>query len=204
LALFAGPALAGYKSRPWTPRSAESYSARLTSERVTIAAEPLYNDALAAQVFDKNDIVSRGIMPLAIVIFNDNDFPVRVEGASIEIITGDEHVHTLAPVDVAARIFQKSSKNIFVSQSPRLPGGERVNSDALADLEHKFLADKTVAAHDKGGGFLYLHSPVPEDLRLYLSNSRVYIPGVYRVDDGSKMIFFEIDLKPALDSSPKK
>jgi hypothetical protein len=32
----------------------------------------LLHHALAAQVFDKDDIGTRGIMPLAIVIFNDN------------------------------------------------------------------------------------------------------------------------------------
>ncbi len=202
LILSASSALGGYKARPWNLRQVDSYAARLTSERITIAAEPLYRDDLAAQVFDKNDMVSRGIMPLAVVIFNDNDFPVRVEGASIELIAGDEHVHTLPPGEVAARIFQKGGKNIFIPQSPRLPG--EVNADALSDLEHKFLGDKVVAAHDKGGGFLYLHLPVSQGLQGYLSKARIYVPGVYREDDGSRMMFFEVDLQAALSNLPGK
>ncbi len=204
LVLCAGSGFGGYKARPWSPRPAESYAAQLTSEGVTIAVEPLYRDDMAAQVFDKNDMVSRGIMPLAVVIFNDNDFPVRVDGASIEVIAGDDHVRTLPPEEVATRIFQKSGKNIFIPQTPRLPGGDRTNPDALTDLEHKFLDGKVVGAHDKGGGFLYFHLPVSQELPAYLSRARVYIPGVYREDNGSEMIFFEIDLKPALGNSPGK
>ncbi len=44
------------------------------SEAITIAIEPLFTDTLAAQVCDKKDTVTRGIMPLIIAIFNDNDF----------------------------------------------------------------------------------------------------------------------------------
>src|SRR5437773_11461533 len=71
--------LAGYKARPWSIRPLESYPSRLTSEGVTIAVEPLFLDSLAAKVFDKNDMVTRGIMPVAILIFNENDFPVMVD-----------------------------------------------------------------------------------------------------------------------------
>ncbi len=202
LCLAALWALAGYKARPWTPRAADKYPARLTSEGVTIAVEPLYKDALAAQAFDKNDMVTRGIMPLAVAIFNDNDFPVTVVSSSIEIIRGEQHIHTLLPGDAASRLF-KGGKGIPIpSPVPRNPtSGERVNPDALDDLEHKFLAEKTVEAHSKGGGFLYLHVP-DEKLAEYLADARVYIPDVYRQDQGTKMIFFEIDLKPAIEAVP--
>jgi hypothetical protein len=62
------------KQRSWQIRTADDYASRLTSEGVTIAVEPLFRDELAAVVFDKNDIVTRGIIPLAVVIFNGNDF----------------------------------------------------------------------------------------------------------------------------------
>jgi len=45
-------AIGGYKARPWTIGAAESYPARLSSEGVTIAVQPLFQDALAARVFD--------------------------------------------------------------------------------------------------------------------------------------------------------
>ncbi len=162
-------------------------------------------DAEAAQVFDKNDIVTAGIMPLAIIIFNDNDFAVRVESDSIEVILADEHVHTLAPAVVVNELFKKGRHQGYGVPSSRMPGsGDSGNPEALRDFELKFLGSKVVPAHGKEGGFLYIHPPVSKDLRPYLSKARVYIPDIYREDNGSKMIFFEFDLKPASDGSPSK
>jgi len=200
LTLALAPSYAGYKARPWNPRPVDSYPARLTSEGVTIAVEPLYRDDLAAQVFDKDDMVTRGIMPLAIIIFNDNDFPIRIEANQIEIIAGDEHVHTLQPGEVVSRIYQKGKKNVWIPQPiPRVPTGGGVNQDALSDIEYKFLGSKYVDPHGKGGGFIYVHPPSEGDILSYLSNSRVYIPDVFRGDTRARMIFFEIELKPATE-----
>jgi len=57
--------------------------------------------------------------------------------------------------------------------------------------------DKIVGPREKGVGFLYLHIN-SDDLAAYLAKSVVYIPNVYRRDNGSRMIFFEIGLEPAI------
>ena len=193
---------AGYKPRPWSVRPRDSYPASLTSEGVTIAVEPLFKDVLAAQVFDKKDILTRGIMPLSVVIFNDNGFPIEVDGLSIELIHEDDRIRTLSPNEVVYRLFKKGDKNVWLPQPiPRVSGGE-LNRDALEDFDHKFLLSKTVGPHDKGGGFIYLHLPDSKNVAAYLSKAAVYIPNVYRQDNGSKLIFFEIELKPAIDAIP--
>jgi len=188
----------GYKARPWTPGERSAYPASLTSEGVTIAAEPLFSDALAARVFDKSDMITRGIMPLALIIFNDNDFPVEVDGLSVELIHDSEHIRTMSPNEIVYRLFRKDS-SWLKAVIPRIPRSE-LNQDALADFDSKFLMEKIVEPHSKGGGFLYLHIN-PTMLGPYLAKSVVYIPNVYRRDDGSRMIFFEIDLEPAIPAS---
>jgi hypothetical protein len=189
------PIWARYKIIPWSVKARENYPASLTSEGVTIAVEPLFTDALAARVFDKPDMVTRGIMPLAILIFNDNDFPVEVDGLSIELIHESEHIRTLSANEVTYRLFRKDKSWLSKTKIPRLSRSE-LNEDALDDFDSKFLMEKIVAPHDKGGGFLYLHID-SDDLVSYLSKSVVYIPNVYRRDNGARMIFFEI----ALDAS---
>jgi hypothetical protein len=189
-----GSGIAGYKSLDWNVSVRDKYPARLTSEGVTIAAEPLFTNALAAQVFDKKDIVTRGIMPLAIVIFNDNDYPIEVDGLSIELIRGDEHFRTLTPEEAVNRVFAKG-KSIFAQSMPKVR-----NAEAQKDFNDKFLMDKTVGPHDKGGGFLYMRIYDPKELAAYLSTATVYIPHVYRGDDGSRLIYFEIELKAAVNA----
>jgi hypothetical protein len=203
--LASAVSFAGYKARPWTIRARDSYPASLTSEGVTIAVDPLFKDLLAAQVFDKNDMVTRGIMPLAVVIFNDNDFPIAVDGSTIALIQGDEHFHTLPVNEVVQRLFRKSTKSVWIPQPvPRVPTVARGNQDALDDFDHKFLGNKMIGGHAKGGGFLYLQIPESKDAAGFLSKARLYIPEVHRQDTGAKMIFFEIDLKPAIDAVPAK
>ncbi len=195
---FAGYGLAGYKARTWILNARDAYPASLTSEGVTIAAEPLYTDALAAKVFDKKDIVTRGIMPLAIAIFNDNDYPIEVDGLSIELIRGEDHFRTLTPVEVVNRLFARDRSRI----NPTIPRGS--NEEALKDFGDKFLMDKAIEPHGKGGGFLYMKVYDPESLPAYLSTAAVYIPNIYRGDDSSRLIYFEIDLKPAVSGRDQK
>jgi hypothetical protein len=201
--LLSSTLLAGYKARPWQIRAADSYPSRLTSEGVTIAAEPLFRNDLAAAVFDNDDIVTRGIIPLAVVIFNDNDFPVRVDAETAEVINGDDRLRTLQPVEVVARVFKKSGKGNWIPQPiPKVSTGDGKNEEALADFDHKFLAGKVIPAHSSGGGFLYISVPA-SDVRTYLSASRLYIPDIYRDDNGSNMIFFEIELKASVEAAPQ-
>lgn len=183
---------AGYKARPWSVNARESYPASLTSEGVTIAVEPLFNDALAAQVFDKNDIVTRGIMPLAILIFNDNDYPVEVDGLSIQLIRDEDHIHTLPPGEVVSKLFGKS--NPLTGQPESRPSNEK----ALEDFENKFLIHKPVSPHSKGGGFVYIPVHKSGSLPDSLVGTLVYIPNVYRRDNDSRLVFFEINLDAAL------
>lgn len=193
-------ALAAYKTRPWTPRSADAYPARLESEKLTIAVEPLFLDTLAAAVFDCKDVVTRGIVPLAVVISNANDFPVVVEGASAELLSGEDRLRTSEPNEVVHRLFARSGKNVWIPNPlPKMPSVDKSNAAAYADFDHKFLGRKVIQAREKGGGFLYLKlSEAVKDVRDYLKRARLYVPDVRRYDTGASMIFFEIELEPAV------
>ena len=73
----------------------ESYASRLTSEGLAVAVVPVFTDALATKTFDKN-IVSDGIMPMAIAISNNNRFGVDVYGNSIELIVKGDHIRPVS------------------------------------------------------------------------------------------------------------
>ena len=187
--------LARYKAPAWEPGPPESYPAFLTSEGVTIAIEPLYTDELAARAFDKKDMITRGIMPFAVVIFNDNDFRVEVSGIDIELIHKDRpdiRIKTMSPNEATWRLSQRD-KTWRTQRIPRLSQNE-LDRDMLEDFDKKFLMKKIVEARGKAGGFLYLHLPEKENAKDFLSGSMFYIPKIYRLDDGSRMIYFEIEL----------
>ncbi len=217
--LIVGPAVllagtlvfAGYKARPWKPRALESYSARQSSQGVTIALDPLFRDAMAAQVFDKNDIVSCGIMPLAVVVFNENDFAVQLNCGTIELIDGEDHLRTREPAEIVPMLFKKTGSRVPIpipvprNPVPRTSGsGSGQLDDPMQDFDHKFLADKTIGPHSTGGGFLYFRVPQIKDLPERLSKASVYIPDVMRIDTGKALMYFEIELKPAIEAGKAK
>jgi len=202
LLLASATLLAGYKARPWNPRPAESYPARLTSEGVTIAADPLFRDDLAGLFFDKDDLVTRGIIPLAVAVFNDNDFPVNIDADTVELISEGTRIRTMLPGEAVARAFQKTGKGVSIPLPiPKLPSSGSSNQEAFQDFEHKFLGGKVVQPHGAGGGFLYFRAP-GGDIDGFFRAAQLYIPDVSRRDDGSRLIFFEIDLKPAVVAAP--
>jgi hypothetical protein len=196
--IFLGTAatmIAGYKARIWNVSARESYPASLISEGVTIAVNPLFNDALAAQVFDKDDIVTRGIMPLEVVIFNDNDHAIEVDGMSIQLIRDEERIRTLTPGEVVSRLYGKGRS--MIGQPKARPPNEK----AREDFDNKFLLHKPIAPHSNGGGFVYIPVYDVGNMASYLSTATVYIPNVYRQDDGCRLVFFEISLNAAFPAA---
>jgi len=206
LLLVGALGLSAYKSKPWTIRPAESYPSRLTSEKVTIAVDPLFLDSLAGQVFDRKDVVTRGVLPVAIAVFNENEFPVEIDGESIELIMGDEKLRSLEPGEVVGRLFQqKGGRKVWIPNPiPKIPSAVGPDTEAFEDLEHKYFASKIVAPRAKGGGFLYFPVRNPNDLRKALEDSRLNIPDLYRQDTGDRLLYFEIELRQAIAAAPKK
>jgi len=191
------------KAPAWEPGPPESYPAFLTSEGVTIAVDPLYTDKLAASVFKQKDMITRGIMPFAVVVFNNNSFPIEISGLEIELIHSkrpDIHIKSISPNEVTWRLSQRK-KEWDTRRVPRLSINE-LDRNMLEDFDRKFFIKKTIAAGGKVGGFLYLHLPENENAVEFLSDALLYIPKIYRLDNGSRMIYFEISLSPAVVQEP--
>jgi hypothetical protein len=203
LLILSCSAIEAYQARPWKIKTSSSYPSRLSSEGVTIAVEPLFLNNLAAQVFDKSDMVTRGIMPLAIVIFNDNDFAVRIDETTIEMVSGERHYRTRMPEEAVALIFKKDSKRSLIPNvGIPLPASGGGDANTMEDFEQKYLGNKTVGPHEQAGGFLYMQLPAFELSRENLAKAVVYIPDIVRIDTRKSLIFFEVDLKPAVDAVP--
>jgi len=208
--LVALPASAGYKLLHWSARAIESYPAQQTNDKVTIAAEPLYTDALAARVFDKKDMLSRRILPLALVIRNDNDFAVELSSECVELILEGRRLKTLDPMQTLHKLYGRPS--LLTAPAPsgknqprQIPSSlPKVPKEAIQDFKQKFFGHKTVFPHFAEGGFLFIPIPHAGDAAAQIANSRVYIPDVNPVGKGNPIMFFEFDLKPAMSAPRKK
>lgn len=202
--LAASPALA-YKGRPFSPRPIGEYPAALASEGLTIGVSPLYSDSLAAKVFDIRDMVKRGIMPLLIIISNDNDFAVDIDGFSVELQLKGNRIAPVGPDQAVIRLFARSRTNreVRVPSPVPFPRVAVSSSDRSAydDFGQKHLGMKRVEAKSTAWGFIYVPAGPLGKLPDSLSEARVYIPELRRVDNKHPLMFFEIDIAPAIDST---
>ena len=110
---------------------------------------------------------------------------------------------------------EEAVQRIFPSAPPRqvrIPGPiplpritvSASNAAAVADFKDKYLGIKRIEANSSAAGFIYLPVERVASLRSDLAEARVYIPNLFRLDNGSPLIFFEINLKPAVDAATKK
>jgi hypothetical protein len=208
LILAAAGVQAAYKILPWNPRAIESYPSRLASEGVTIAVEPLFTDALAARAFNRSDMVTRGIMPLAIIICNSNSFAVEVEGASIELILEEDPLRSLDPLQALQLIFEKKSGGVIPIQVPIPIPRIRIttsNAKACQDFKEKYFGERRrIEPHATAGGFLFMCVTPDREFAKNLAAGRVYVPRLFRGDTGANLLFFEIDLRAAMDAAIRK
>jgi hypothetical protein len=198
---------AGYKIRPWTPRAIDTYPAKLTSEGITIAVDPLFTDALAAKVFDRKDMLARGVMPLGVIIFNSNDFPIEVEGPTVELIHDRNRLRSLEPLYAVRCLYDiQTARKVIIPVPLPIPTItiKQCNADACRDFNQKFLAIKRVEPHATAWGFLFMAVSNIADLRKSLESAFVYIRNIYNGKSGTNMMFFEIDLRPAIVAVPRK
>ncbi len=202
------PIPAGYKVRQYAPLPIESYPSRLSSEGLTVAVEPMFTDALAGKAFDKKDIVARGIMPLAIIILNGNEFAVEVAASTIELLISGNRIRSLSP----ERAFQQIFGQTPIPREVRIPSPVPIpritvyksNAAALDDFNYKYLGIKRIEPQSLAAGFIYLPVKNSPNLRKDLAEARVYIPDLCRADNGAPMMFLEIDLRPAIEAIPPK
>lgn len=200
---------AAYKVRPWRPLPIESYPAKLSSEGITIAVDPLYTNQMAAKVFDNSEILTRGIMPLAVIICNSNNFAVEVDGRAVELVLREDRLRSLDPLQAVQQIYSKKGVRTVAVPSPiplpriKLQSG---NKDAAQDFTQKSLtALSKIYPHSTAGGFVYVAVPPPPfRLPQDLVSAKVYIPKLFRGDNGADLLYFEIDLTPALGTAAGK
>jgi hypothetical protein len=200
---------AGYKAREYAPLPIESYPSRLTSQGITVAVDPMFTDAIASKAFDKKDIVTRGIMPLAIIIFNSNGFAVEVKATSIELIIRGNRIFQVSPEIAMRRILQQTaipSQTVYVPSPIPLPRVAiyKSNTNAYDDFVNKYLGVKRIEPKSLAAGFIYLPVENSANLRENLKEAQIYIPDLRRADTKDSMMFLEIDLKPAVNAIPEK
>ncbi len=187
------PVFAGYKIKEFKPKPAKDYVAHQDFQKLVIAADPRLTEASVLELFDTKKLLDKLIMPVVIVIENNNDFAIRVRAEDILLLDSDGAQIPGMPYDeVLLRLTLKNHLGTYSGRKEILVR-QVGNKDMVKDFEHKYFGEKLIAPHDSDFGVVFFPIPSSGDL----AGTRLYVPKVHNITNDEALMFFEFDLERA-------
>lgn len=194
LALCGAALAAKYKIKPLEPRPAAEYAAHQDFQNVVIGAFAAFAEEEVLTLFDSKKVHEKKVLPVLVVIENNNSFPLQVRDRSIFLILKDgTNVPTMPAGEAFLQIVLKKPPSSYGTHPGVMIGQlRRRNQNLYDDIEHKSLGERLIAPHDSDYGVVFFPRPSEEEME----DLRLYLPEVENVSTSEELIFFEFALKP--------
>jgi hypothetical protein len=175
---------------------ADSYAAHQTNDRVTMGVDPyIFADKVKA-AFGKVDPYQYGVLPVLVVIQNDSDVSIKLDGLHAEYVgpNGD-------------RVDATPARDVRYTQGPSRPGvvpgpgpvhvvGKKNPLDEW-EIEGRALAAQMLPPGQSASGFLYFQTGLQR-------GATIYIRGMRQASTGQELLYFELPLNSDSPEPPKK
>ncbi len=208
LVLALAAPLAGAAQDNSTRPDPSKFPAYASYQGVTIAAVPIPDTPAAERIFGPRAAPTRaGFLPVEVIIFNQRSEIIRVKVGRIKIIGFDNQFEQVDPQAVAEGLYPRpevdrpkpSRLPVPWPRKPKVKKDKKraQREEAEAALRSRQLRTALVAPGGYARGYLYF------DLRgksIDLAGSSLYVPGVEEEATGEQLLFFEISLKPYVET----
>jgi hypothetical protein len=162
-----------------------AYPHHQTSEKVTIAVQPMETDEETREAFGKVNPYRYGVLPVLIVVRNDGTDAIRVDRMkSIYTLPDGSHIEATPAQDVRflRGVRQPTGiPGIGITRQPKNPLAEW-------EIEGRAFAAKMIPAGQTASGFVYFQVPQTS------AAASVYISGMEDPVSGKELYYFEIPL----------
>jgi hypothetical protein len=183
---------AKYKIKNLPIKPASEYASSQDFQSIVIGIYPCETLARTQELFDTKKLREKGILPVLLVIENNNTFPIRLRESDIYLVDKSGTQKPVMPfIDVLLRINLKKPLSNFSSKK-ELTAKKVVDEEMYADFEHKSFGEKLIAPVSSDAGVLFFELYEGESLE----GSRLYMPEVVNFSTREALVFFEIDLLP--------
>jgi hypothetical protein len=176
----------------------ESYPARVSSDGITVAADPYPDNKKSSTAFDVSNMNSRGYFPVHIIVKNDSPYYLKVQTRNIMLETrlGQQLYSTPAAMVVEEVIGTKFSDSLSMIGGASASG---ILTSPLSDFTGKELTNRLIDPGMVSNGFLFFFSE--KNKRSIFIGSTLHIPSLE--EEGTHKTFgpFIIPLDPALNIS---
>ena len=182
--------LAGYKAKEIKVQPALEYDARQDFQNIVISAYPSETKGKTLELFDTDKLHEKGVLPVLIVVENNNDFAVRIHEEDIVLVGGEEgHASTIPYSEVLLHITLKEGRSSY-STRPEMLIKKKVDRKMVIDFEHKAFGEKLIAPNSSDYGVVFFWLPKGGNL----AGMRLYFPEVFNLTKGESLVFFEFEV----------
>ena len=113
--------LAGYKAKEIKVQPALEYDARQNFQNIVISAYPSNTKGKTLELFDTDKLHEKGVLPVLIVVENNNDFAVRIHEEDIVLVGGEEgYASTIPCSEVLLHITLKEGRSSYSTRPEML------------------------------------------------------------------------------------
>ena len=190
LAGVATTVLAKYKIKDLQVKAAREYPAHQDFQNLVIGAHPCTTQETVQELFDTSKLHEKGIMPVLIVVENNNEFPIRLYEGSIFLVDPLGRRNPIIPfTDVLLEISLKRPASTHPTRKELLLQ-QAVGKEMYLDFEHKSFGERLIAPHGSDQGVVFFRLPVDG----ILTDHRLYFPDVVDFSTLESLMFFEFDL----------
>lgn len=183
---------AKYKVKELPSRAADEYDAHQDFQNLVIGAAPCETAEKAKELFDTDKLHERGILPVLVVLQNNNDFPVYVDGSRIFLVDPEgTQWPPLSFVDVLLEITLNRPLSSYSTKKDLLVR-QTVRKEMYLDFEQKAFGERIIPPYGSDRGVVFFQHPGGETLQGF----RLYFPEVINFKEKEPLMFFEFDLQP--------
>ena len=178
--------VAGYKIKNIAIKPAGEYSSHQSLQNVVIGARPFDTEEEILSVFDSKKLYQKQIMPVLIVVENNNDFAIRLSGRDIYLSDSGLNLRSIPYSKVVLAIAKKKKSSYSAHEDVLL--GQIKNKDMVADFERKSFEEKLIAPHGSDFGIVFF------ELIQLTAETKIYIPSITNLETQQFLMFFEFTL----------
>ncbi len=173
------------------PKPAAEYPNRQTVAGLTIAADAFTTAKETKTAFGKLNPNRYGVLPVLVVMQNDSDKALRLDGMRVEYIRPDSRRIQAIPADEVRFLYgvERPKPGVMTPRYP-IPGLGRRKKNPLAafEIESRAFSAKMLPPGDFAYGFFYFNTASFPD-------SVLYITGIVEAATGQELFYFEIPLE---------
>ncbi len=178
--------VAGYKIKNIEIKPAGEYASHQSLQNLVIGARPFNTEEAILSVFDSKKLYQKQIMPVLIVVENNNDFAVRLTGSDIYLSDAGVNLRSIPYARVLLTIAKKKKSTYSAHEDVLLR--DIKNKDMVADFERKSFGEKLIAPHSSDFGIVFF------ELIQLTAGTRIYIPNITNLETQQYLMFFEFAL----------